>query len=102
MKWHYKIQSSFDPTDVLFDTSKLEGWRPYNTEKGATSFGESYMRAHNINPDQYYVKVFQIEDKPIDDIINTFDSKTNGTDEDYRADEESFIDLQDDTDMLNY
>jgi hypothetical protein len=68
MKYHYRIVSSFDPTDIPVDSAiDIERNPGYETYESADVIGKMHLKDDNYNLDQYYVKVYPVPDKETKD-----------------------------------
>lgn len=66
MKYHYQVISSFDPTDIPLDSSKLNQL-PCDTYKEADALGEESLIALGLDKDQYYSRVIPIAENIIEE-----------------------------------
>jgi hypothetical protein len=56
-KYYFKIVSSFDPTDVIYDSFEYN--EAYLDYASADECGNIEFNIRNLNPYQYYVNVFE-------------------------------------------
>lgn len=61
MKYHYKIVSSWDPTDVHTDSRNWDSdsgdFKGFSSYEEANNHGEKEIKRYGLNPDQYYVNI---------------------------------------------
>lgn len=61
MKYYYKIVSSWDPTDIPIDRMSDKHAKGYDSYEQACLHGEATLKAMNLDPDQYYVKIVEVK-----------------------------------------
>jgi hypothetical protein len=60
MKYSFSIVSTFDPTNVLIVRDHDHEFKGYDTVEQAHIFGEATLKALELIPDEFIVKVYTI------------------------------------------